>query len=320
MNLTAARDAANGLARENTAVALPCGYIKSGLLVLVYRDDTKDVLDNVQLSVTGRGTEVVPVDGKPDERQTVEVSGQAATTDAQGVGRYLPFYAGSYSITVTNLPDPDRMLVVPVAVGQDITQGQCPVCLVKVDALARPSIKVLWMHDASAVAQATPTLTAAAANAFATPSGGDGVATWDADKAALTPGPYAVTIALQDAAKHQLFDSGGTRLGATVQINGGRTETVVKVRKLVSMKVAVAMKDGTGKLTDVEAAKVGVTWPDDRSLKTFDTVKVSAEAFATAADVPAMTGPGSTCAIASVEMPAPVSGTPVYRFVALTTR
>lgn len=323
MNLEQALRAATAMKNESTNLVLPCAFAQSGLIVLVCCPDTNEAISNAGVSVWAEGTksEESDDDQEPSKRRKLTVGDKTAMTDSNGIARFMPIAPGTYKVMITALPDAEGVLVPPAEnTIQTVAPGDRPICAIQIRALARPSIKVVWMHDGGPVAQAVPTLTAGTAHVFGTPTGGDGVAAWDVDKPALDPGSYALTLTLDGNVKHELFGEDDMRLDA-VLIRPGRSVTAVRARTLETMQIAVALRAPDGTVADVEGATVEVEWPDEsKARKTFTTATVMAEAYAAIDDVPAVDGPATKCVVKSIELPAPSGAPAVYEFVALTTR
>jgi hypothetical protein len=107
--------------------AAKCPFDKTGLLVLVYRSDTKDAIANAQVELSGTA--------RPKEGGTQNIAGQGATADANGVVHdYKPCSPGSYHIAVKTLPDGDKLYATPYPTAdQEVSVGTCPVCSIPVD-------------------------------------------------------------------------------------------------------------------------------------------------------------------------------------------
>jgi hypothetical protein len=112
-----------------------CPRTKSCLIVLVYKDDTKEVLPGAQVQISGLSQ------SKKGEQQIF----LSKNTDGNGIAKFAPWDPGSYTAQVT-LTKQDGYEA-PESVQQSVTLGDCPVCVIPVKPLPKLRVKVVQKGD-----------------------------------------------------------------------------------------------------------------------------------------------------------------------------
>ena len=115
-----------------TNPVVKCPKKKTGLLVLVYRDDAQQEI------ISG-----ATVSAKGDQ-----------TSDGNGIARWQPLTPSKYKVKLASLPaDPYRsnLYLKPKLISQKVGKGECPVLDIGVKLLAQPTIKVVNKSDSKAV-------------------------------------------------------------------------------------------------------------------------------------------------------------------------
>jgi hypothetical protein len=104
-----------------------CPFDKTGLLVLVYRDDTKDAIKAANVKLSGKS--------RTKRNREVPVAGLPGNTDRNGIVHdYKPCAPGEYDVTVTGLPGQGKLYAKPYPTAhQSVPVGTCPVCSLPVE-------------------------------------------------------------------------------------------------------------------------------------------------------------------------------------------
>ncbi len=275
MNYKAAKSLAERNANKFALNAkAQCRSADTGLIVLVYRADDKEAIDSAE----------------------VFASDTKAVTTAEGLGKFLPLAPKKHSVRVGKLVDPDRLYHAPAAVEMDIAKGTCPVHPIRISIWGRPSLELVWKHDDSKVQGAAISVDRGKYDFGAT--GADGIATWEGVDA-IQPGDYRCYVKV-DGADCQLFSADGlneikpTRLVVPL----GKKKLTFKVRRPSWVKLSVVKDKGA---ESVEGADFKITWPEDRSIKSFKTAKAADKVFADVKDIAVIAMP-LTCDIVSLEI------------------
>ncbi len=308
MKLLAARAVAESIAEEALGgSSLPCGRPSTGLLVLVYRDDDQDIIAGAKVQVSGQSVRLLPPGGPRQKGTAVRkpVTGKPATTDANGIARYLPFDPGKYKVEVAALPsDPDKLFRPPGGQDQPVAAGSCPICSLRVRVLARPEVEVVAKHDGSGIQGVRVQLEGKNTYAFAAPTGANGVSSWPDSLDPIEPGPYAVRFTFPGAGKHELFDEQDRPVkNASIDVPPGRKRFRFKARRLSWAKLKVVLQGAGDEADDVEKAKIAIKWPEDGSLKPFETARAEGAVLAHIQDMPVPASGAATFDVESVEVP-----------------
>lgn len=289
---------------------VPCPFLKTGLLVLVYRDDDKrEVLAGVEVELAGTSQKA---DGT-----TAAVSGKKGTTGGDGMVRaFKPFDPGSYTVKVTKLTDPDKLYEKPYPQReQGVSLGTCPVCDIGVRVLARPEIEVVWKQDGKAVSGVKVELKGAKTYAFAKATDGSGVTKWPDSEDPIEPGAYTCSLTLpKDADKYQIFDEKDKAAGnpPSLAVPSGRQRFKFKVQEVSWVKFRVVQQVSPSQVVDVVGAEVTAKLPDGTTPAALPTSQSGSEWLAEIKNVPIGNGSPAKCELQAVAAPE------ALEFVALT--
>jgi hypothetical protein len=166
-----------------------CPLKSTGLIVVAYREDTNEV-------IPGAG---------------VTVGDNWMRADEEGQARFLPIPAGLKRIKVS--PPLGRGME---GVGEReestrVIQGSCAVCPVGVPVRAVPAIKIVWLDDATGVANVQVELVAGRTrHPFPAPTKADGGAAWVGE--AIDARTYDCAFTFPGDVKYLVHDSGGRPL------------------------------------------------------------------------------------------------------------
>ncbi|WP_237080733.1 hypothetical protein [Myxococcus xanthus] len=318
MNLDAALKAAEKTASTVVGTStLPCAEHRTGLLVLVYRTDTQEMLGQVQVSLSGRAIRLIPPVYDPHRSKSMQPKGRVlryavddmtAATQGDGVARFLPLDAGAYTVTVDGLSAVDDLLLNPGAREQPVLLNTCPVCLVPVEVGARPEFLLQWKHDAAGVSGVELMLGDAYPLAQAT--GTSGLAGWSGEP--LVPGSYPLALRFAGGGKFQLYSATGQLLDAApvLDIPAGRPHFHFQVQRLGQFKLAVQLQRPDGTTAPVDRPHVTVQWPPSASPKEWVLDQ------GVSADIPLVNGPQTALTLDALELED--DGAPeVFEFIAL---
>ncbi|WP_434347550.1 hypothetical protein ACN6A1_05495 [Myxococcus virescens] len=318
MNLDAALKAAEKTASTVVGTStLPCVQHQTGLLVLVYRADTQEMLGQVQVSLSGRAIRLIPPVYDPHRNKAMQPKGRVlryavndmtAATQDDGVARFLPLDAGAYTVTVDGLSAVDDLLLNPGAREQPVILNTCPVCLVPVEVGARPEFLLRWKHDAAGVSGVE--LTLGDTHPLAQATGTSGLVGWSGEP--LVPGPYPLALRFAGGGKFQLYSATGQLLDAApvLDIPAGRSQFHFQVQQLGQLKLAVQLQRPDGTTAPIDRPHVTVQWPPSASPRQWVLDQGVSE------DIPLVNGPQTALTLDALELED--DGAPeVFEFMAL---
>jgi hypothetical protein len=284
----AALIAANAAAGDVRGAQLQCQ--RTGLLALVYRNDSDDGMDGVAVT-----------------------AGTTTNTDGNGIARFVPIDAGPYTVSAARA-DATRIFDTIASVQQTVAANHCPVVEIVVPVLARPTVRFVWKHAMATGVQDIPvSLSKDGATSALTATNAAGRAPWDG-AAPLALGVYDVVATLDAIGPRQIFKDDALTAAPTVTLAAGVSEHVFALRKLETVNFVVSTRGVDGAFTKAAGATITVKWPDGLADRDFVTAN-DAGALAKLENVPAMNGDATTCQVVKVD----VAGADVYEFLELTS-
>ncbi|HYR28128.1 MAG TPA: hypothetical protein VEU30_06650 [Thermoanaerobaculia bacterium] len=289
MKLKEAREQADKLASGGLSGTASCSKPETGIIAIVYRDDTDDAIEGATVKFTSeKATDVA----KQSSQDSFE---QDVTTTAEGIAK-LAGFAGAFSVVVT-LTDTDDLFVVKTA-NQQVDEGKCPVVAIAVHVLARPEVVLTWTHDSKGIEGVAVQL---GDHSFASKTGMDGKASWSGK--AIERGRYEWALAFGDGGKYELFGNDSKPLQSLeVDIPPGKSQAALRARALKPITLKV-MHDAKA----LDGAKVNIKWPDGGEVREVKPGETK--------DIPAVDGPATKLAIESIE----IAGDDVYELVEVTS-
>ncbi len=315
MNFEAAKRVAQRAAKRFLGQAvMPCPFMNTGLLLIVYREDDGEGIQGAAGAISGIGrmyTEERVGKKKPPRyrRSDVRIDRQERT-DADGIARFLPCNPGEYHVTAVDLPDPEGIFGKPAEENLRVPAQECPVRVIPVPVLARPEVLLRLKHDDAGVPGVRVQL---GDLEFEHPTDGDGRARWQGEP--LEPNTYPLTLTFGDNAPHRLFDPVKQLLdAATVELPRGAHCFTFYVERLSWLTFDVVHDVPGADTQRLDQARLTVQWPEGADPKSFETAGEPMKID----DIPQASGPATRCEVVSLELPD--DGEPeVYEFVEMTT-
>jgi hypothetical protein len=296
VNLAAAQRIADAAAQTVVSTTLPCGAPETGLIVLVLRDDSGEMMQGVEVLVSGTA---------------------GTTTDANGMASFVPIGAAPRDVQIGTIPDADVVCVAPALVRQPVGVGECPVRVLQIAVRARPAVSLTLKYAADrGVPGATISI---GANQLPGVTNGAGLVTWPTSQPPLALGAADVTFTFA-AGAYQIFAGDGAVIAGTprVQLTAGKATYPFTAVPLVPLRVGVTRPRAGAADVYVTGASVTVKWPVGAASRTVASAESGTGVRVTVADVPAMTGDTSTCVLEALAMPDAVDDAPAFEFVSLT--
>jgi hypothetical protein len=287
---------------------MPCPFMNTGLLVVVYREDDQAVIPDAKAVIKGEGrvyAEERVGKGKPPRYHRTDVDiDNFATTDGNGIARFLPCNPGQYAVSaVADLAD---VVGKSAEVSQRVPAQECPICLVAVPAWARPEIEVLGFHDSKGVAGVTVAL--GEKHSFPGATDSVGLSVWKGDP--VEPGHYTVALTFAKGG-NRIFDAQKTLAKApAIDLPPGKKRFTFYVQRLSWVKLEVLRVKPEGDPEPLQGAKVTAQLPGEQAETTLQIEGVPKEVK----DIPMVDGPDTKVTVISLE--APDDGDPwVYELV-----
>ncbi|MBI5384818.1 MAG: hypothetical protein HZA90_09045 [Verrucomicrobia bacterium] len=109
-----------------------CPKLKTGLLVLVYKDDDKEAVGGADVDIA-RSVALV-----------FKKTKSATTSGNYGLARFKPVDPANYQVKAVKLPQTLKAYELPEAKGQAVALGTCPVCDLQIKRLATLKVKVVF--------------------------------------------------------------------------------------------------------------------------------------------------------------------------------
>ncbi len=117
-----------------------CPKQKTCLIVVVYKQDTNEVIKSAKVQVAGTGT---------DKKGKAVQKSKNEKTDGKGIAKFKPWDPGNYTVDIS-IPSTDGYEN-PVLSHQSIGLGTCPVICIPVKPLPKVKVKVVQKGDHSRV-------------------------------------------------------------------------------------------------------------------------------------------------------------------------
>jgi hypothetical protein len=109
-----------------------CPPVKSCLMVVVYKADTREVIKGAKVQVSGTGI---------DKKGRATQKSESNKTDGKGLAKFKPWDPGDYTLDIS-LPSADGYEK-PEVTRQSVASGNCPVCCIAVKPLPKLKVKVV---------------------------------------------------------------------------------------------------------------------------------------------------------------------------------
>ena len=174
-----------------------CPLKQTGIIVMVMRRDTEEMIKSVSIALTG------PTPGNN-------------STDSDGMAKFDERDAGVYTINSTLPASLTKDFAAPEMLRANLSWEMYYIAYVLVEPLPRPKIKLLREDDDKAVSEVGVTLSRDAQKYDLGNTNSSGLAEWDKSKAGLKEGPYDVSFKFKpdDVDKVEVVDLRSIQLKA----------------------------------------------------------------------------------------------------------